>query len=311
MRAPRGIRRLTRTALAVVVALAGLFVASPAASAHPGGRVPLNLVVLGDSFAAGVGTPPYIDSPSTCKRSDAAYATLLASLRSITLQAFVACTGATTTDVAVTGSNGEPRQIDSITRDTDLVTVQALGNDFAVGRIARLCFLPDPGVTCEAGMPFPAAPGTPLAGLTIGDIVASIPTLGGPKLDALYSAVNEKLVKRGARAYAIGYPSLLGDGGPYCATSITPGELALAAQMTTNLNAVIKAKAQQWGLEFVPVERRFRGLDACGPVTAIYPPLPPGTSPAASADEQGEGALHPNPLGHAIYAAAIAKRIRS
>lgn len=307
MHAPRWNRRAVRIAIALTM-LGSVALTAPVASAHPGHRSPLDLVVLGDSFAAGVGTPPYIDPPSECKRSDAAYAKILDAYRSINLQAFVACSGATTTHVGLTGSKGEPPQVDSITADTDVVTVQALGNDFAVSTIQAMCFSDAPDVNCEAATPFPVPPGDPLYGLTVGDVVASIPTVGGARLDALYAEINRRLTNPKSKALAIGYPGLLGDGGPYCAALITPGELAVAAQMVTNLNTVIKSKAQQWGLKFVPVERLFRGLDACGPRTAIYPPLPPGTSPKASEDPQG--ALHPNPTGHAIYAKAIAKRIR-
>ena len=42
-----------------------------------------------------------------------------------------------------TGQNGEPPQIDHITARTDVVTVQALGNDVNVSQLEGLCIFGD------------------------------------------------------------------------------------------------------------------------------------------------------------------------
>jgi GDSL-like Lipase/Acylhydrolase family len=308
MSATRRGRLLARVAVALTVALASLMLASPTASAQSYFGPP-KVVVMGDSFAAGVGTPPYTVT-NGCKRSNAAYGKLLESYRLVRVEAFVACSGATTTQVGFTGSNGEPPQVNSITPDTDVVTVQALGNDFAISLIEAMCFSTVPGVNCEAGSYFPVPLGHPLYGVTVGQVVASIPSQGAAALDALYPVIRSKLVKPGAKAIAIGYPNLLGNGGIYCA-AVTPAELAVASQIVSNLNAIIQDRAKFWGFKFIAVDRLFRGWDACGLFNAIYPPLPPGSSPAASTDPEGQGVLHPNRLGHAIYAGALLGRLYS
>src|SRR6476659_2208752 len=116
--------------IAAALSLAAVGLAAPDASAQSSRHFhPRDLVALGDSFAAGSGNTPYIDE--ACGRSaSAAYPEVLARYRLVDLEAFVACGGATTAQVWGPGPHGEPPQIDSISADTDVVTVQALGNDF-------------------------------------------------------------------------------------------------------------------------------------------------------------------------------------
>ncbi len=148
--APARVLRRAAIAAGIVTLLLGVTAPSAYADRGKGHHLP-NLVVLGDSFASGVGNPPYVPPDNPCKRSNNAYGPLLEAQGLVKLQAFVACSGATTNQVWGPGPNGETPQIDSITMDTDVVTVQALGNDFAVGAIERLCFAP----------PIPPTPTTP------------------------------------------------------------------------------------------------------------------------------------------------------
>ncbi|MGS0688087.1 SGNH/GDSL hydrolase family protein [Nakamurella sp. GG22] len=262
-------------------------------------RGPLDLVVLGDSFASGVGNTPYIAKSGKCKRSDDAYGPLLAQLRAIRLQAFVACSGATTTQVSGIGPNGtEAPQIESITRRTDVVTVQALGNDYFVGEIETLC------LTGEC------TPSTTLRnGQTIQQVLDSIPRTGPGLLDALYSAIEDRLDSTGSRARVVvtDYPSLFGDGGGVCSAVMTAGELAIAEQMVTALNGVIKEAARRHHLRYAPVSALFEGHDLCSATPAIYLFTLPGT-PGAPAQDPG-GALHPNRFGQLLYALAVGRQL--
>jgi len=83
----RAFRRIT-TIAAIMVLCLGLM--APSASAFPRFHTP-KLVVLGDSFASGVGNYPYQDNTNPCKRSDISYGPILDRLRLVHLQAFVAC----------------------------------------------------------------------------------------------------------------------------------------------------------------------------------------------------------------------------
>jgi len=305
-------RILQLTAVVTATLLLGLGATVPTAAAQVPGRHHLpNLVVLGDSFASGVGNLPYLprEDPSACKRSNSAYGPLLARLHLVTLQAFVACSGATTAEVSGPGPNAdEPTpQIDAITKDTDVLTVQALGNDFFVGAIEALCFRPDVIVNCTPDTAFPA--GTPLSGLTVGAIVGSIPSQAPAKLEALYDAIDGKLGDHSkARVVTLGYPNIVGNGGPFC-PGVTTEETQIAAQMVAALNTAIKNASRLHGYRYAPVDALFRGHDGCAGLLAVYPPLPPSFGFPASQDPDGGGALHPNRLGQSFYAAAVAKQL--
>ncbi len=293
-------RTFRRIATVVAVMLLSLSLITPSASAFPRFHTP-NLVVLGDSFASGVGNYPYQDA-NPCKRSDIAYGPILARLHLVHLQAFVACSGATTEQIWGTGPNGvEPPQINSITGDTDVITVQALGNDFGVGAIERTCFVPAAlqGLDCTRE--------TVIGEQKIGSIIDSIPTLGLAKLRNLYQQIDGK---RNPNSTVItpGYPNIIGNGGLLC-PGLSAGEIQFTAQMLNNLNAAIQTVSDEFHYRYVPVDTLFRGHDACaGPILAIYALLPP-PYPPASADPDGGGALHPNQLGQAIYAGAVARRL--
>jgi lysophospholipase L1-like esterase len=314
-------RVLRRAAIATGIATLVLGVTAPAAYADraKGHHLP-NLVVLGDSFASGVGNPPNVPVDNPCKRSNSAYGPLLEAQHLVKLQAFVACSGATTEQVWGTGPNNvEAPQIDSITRDTDVVTVQALGNDFFVGAIERLCFTPPipatnttpaiPAIGCSFQTPFPVD--TPLNGQTVGSVIGSIALLAPGKLETLYRKIDKKLGKHSdAQVITLGYPNIIGIGGPFC-PGVTVEENGIAAKMVTDLNTAIKKVSRKHDYDYAPVEAVFQDHDGCGGLTganpvAIYPPLPPGVGPA-SADPGG--ALHPNQLGQSLYAAAVAKQL--
>ena len=306
-------RIFRRIATVVAVMMLSLGLITPSASAFPRFRTP-NLVVLGDSFASGVGNYPYQDA-NPCKRSDIAYGPILERLHLVHLQAFVACSGATTAQVSGSGPNGELAQINSITGDTDVITVQALGNDFAVGAIERTCFppmLPDGsgGKDCDLNTPID----TPIGRLTVGSIIGNIPSQGLINLRALYTQID---IKRGPNPKSVvitpGYPNIIGNGGPFC-PGVSADEIDFTAQMLNNLNTAIKTVSNEYHYRYAPVDSLFRRLDACaGPVFGIYPILPPSPPPyyppPASGDPDFGGVLHPNQLGQSIYAGAVAKRL--
>ena len=319
-------RVLRRAAIAAGIATLLLGVTAPAAYADRGkGHHLPNLVVLGDSFASGVGNPPYHPiedplNPDPCKRSNSAYGPLLEAQHLVRLQAFVACSGSTTEQVWGPGPNGEtPPQIDSITRNTDVVTVQALGNDFFVGAIERLCFSPPipataatpaiPAIDCSFQTPFPAD--TPLNGQTVGSVIGSIALMAPGKLETLYRKIDKKLGKHSdAQVITLGYPNIIGNGGPFC-PGVTTDENGIAAKMVTDLNTAIEKASRKHDYDYAPVEAVFQGHDACGgggvDSLAIYPPLP--SSFGLPASEDTGGALHPNQLGQSLYAAAVAKQL--
>ncbi|MEP6560733.1 MAG: GDSL-type esterase/lipase family protein [Nakamurella sp.] len=168
-----------------------------------------DLVVLGDSFAAGVGNQPYQPgTQTTCKRSGAAYGPQLDRWGLVNLQAFVACSGATTEQVWGPGRDGVV-QIDSITPDTDLVTIGALGNNFHFGDISALCLLAD----CSRDKDLVPPNLGPPSGITVGQVLDSIPLLAPGQLDTLYQAIKGKL-RPGGKVLVVEYAAPSPDRAP-------------------------------------------------------------------------------------------------
>lgn len=99
-------------------------------------------VAMGDSYSSGEGVPPFI-APSDvdgCHRSTGAYPQLLATDPSftITLQAFVACSGAKSIDMA-NGMNGEVSQLNALKAKPDVVTITVGGDDIGFADFAKAC----------------------------------------------------------------------------------------------------------------------------------------------------------------------------
>jgi len=309
-RARQQIVRPSAILLILLLALAGL--GTTTAAAHSGATQSANLprpnlVVLGDSFAAGVGIEPYIEgTQTTCKRSEAAYGPQLNrwGLVDFEAQSFVACSGATTEEVWGPGLAGDenqpqPPQIDSLTRDTDLVTIGALGNNFHFGDISALCLLAE----CSRDKDLvPPDLGLPPSGITVGQVLDSIPLLAPGQLDTLYQAIKGKL-RPGAKVlvveYAAPFPRVDSNVGPLC-PYMTADELAVAQQFTDALNTQLRKAAARHGFRYVSTGTLFRGHDVCGFLPAFFQP---GT--VADLD----GTLHPNQLGQTLYAVAVAKRL--
>jgi len=121
--------RPARFALAAVTAataaLSLLLTAAPASAA-------VNYVALGDSYASGLGAGSY--SGGSCDRSANAYPRLWANANHPASFAFVACSGATTTDVI-------NNQISALSSATTLVSVTIGGNDVGFSNVMITCVL--------------------------------------------------------------------------------------------------------------------------------------------------------------------------
>lgn len=126
----------------------------------------LEYVALGDSFSSGEGVEPFLNgtdeaSPNEnrCHRSEDAYPMLLdkdsTQKTKLNLATFVACSGATTSNITTTGQWNEPAQIEALSEDTDVVTLTVGGNDAGFESVLRAClqsiaFWVDPGWGCSS-----------------------------------------------------------------------------------------------------------------------------------------------------------------
>lgn len=142
---------------AVLALLAGAVLLPTAEAAPPADAGPTTMVALGDSFAAGPLIPPQVDErPLGCLRSSLNYAHQVAQALALELTD-VTCSGARTKHMFEThgvspdadlaesglpgtgGHPGNPPQLDALTSDTDVVTLQIGGNDIGFGSIATTC----------------------------------------------------------------------------------------------------------------------------------------------------------------------------
>jgi hypothetical protein len=109
-----------------------------------GAAVPRHFVVLGDSYAAGIGAGSYYESSGKCWRSSKAYWALLApQLRTGLIsdaEDFEACSGDKTSHLR--------GKLDVLDRDTALVTVSIGGNDLHFADVVKGCAKPL-GKSCE------------------------------------------------------------------------------------------------------------------------------------------------------------------
>ncbi len=280
---------LAKLTVVVVMVAASVVAGAGVAAAGTTGHRPPNLVVLGDSFAAGTGNTPYQPDDGECDRSKSdAYGELLARFRLVTLQAFVACQGAKTTDVLAT-------QLGAITADTDVVTVQAFGNDAGFGLLAGYCLTQD----CSLNGP---------NGATVNGILAAVPTVAAQTIPPLFTAIKGKVGPR-TRVIVVDYGDPLPTPGtrigPFCSGLITAGEPEVAQQFADAVNTELATAAARYGFTYANAAPKFRGLDICGLATAFFRPAGPG----APTPEGYRGALHPNKIGQGIYAAVLTGKL--
>ena len=122
----RGARFALAAATACAAAVPLVFAATPASASS------VNYVALGDSYASGLGAGSY--SGGSCDRSANAAAQLWANANSPASFAFVACSGATTSDVI-------NNQISALNSATTLVSVVIGGNDVGFASVMETCVL--------------------------------------------------------------------------------------------------------------------------------------------------------------------------
>lgn len=238
--------RRTLSALAGVALAIPTVLGATAASASP--RMPIVYDALGDSYASGVGVPPY---DGACGRSQSAYAVQIDGRMRIDLDDFAACGGATTGTLV---SGGQLKALDA---DTDLVTLTIGGNDIGWGTAVAACLA---GNDVQCAMAIEASR-------------AAITNLLPDRLDSVYAQVSA--AAPGAHVVVTGYPRLFSpEFGAYLAASV-------AEQQALNdgadlLNGVIAQASAKHGFQFVSVTKRFVGHGVNSPDAWILGPFDPG-----------------------------------
>ena len=261
-------RRLLLPVLACALLLAGL---APAASAGTvtaapaTGAAPVDYVARGDSYAAGVGAAP--DGRSgECRRSDRSYPARFAAATRPATFVTVACSGATTGAVLI-------RQVRTVSRQTDLVTITVGGNDTGFAPVLGLCSTVPKDEDC-------------LRAVRGGERAARYLVPVG--LTAIIAAAKVQSPK--ARIVVLGYPRLFAPG-PACDVPLVPNAARRAAlnRGADTLNASLRSTATRFGARYADVSGAFAGHGVCSADPWINGP----TAPTAAAR------YHPTSAGYA------------
>jgi lysophospholipase L1-like esterase len=283
-------------------------------------------VALGDSYSAGEGLQPFLETSdihsdgslptNACHRSATqAYPESVARALSITDFHFLACSGATTGSIdsaldssaTFVGPWGEQPQLTQgyLDSHTTLVTLTIGGNDARFADVLKGCIaaLEDcdgPGyyLTTSAGVdPKPLIQYEPIV----------INNLLGP-LEIAYGDI--KAAAPNATIDVIGYPHLLpaSDAIAELDCPITMGLLPDSAQwlnsMADLLDSVIQQAASAEGVHYIDPRSAFTGHDACSAAPWINGVIAVSSS-GSGTNIPGSGTFHPNSTGASELATVV------
>jgi lysophospholipase L1-like esterase len=268
--------RLLSGLVATVIALAG-FVTVGAPTAAAGSSGTLQYAALGDSYAAGIGAPPYVSSSGGCLQSNNGYPELLDSEKHIHLQVNATCPGATTSTVALT-------QLSALTSGVELVTLTVGGNDLGFAELFETCTTPGQEAQC---------------------LIAISNAVTYEQLTDLYDHLTllyGQVAKAAPKALIVvtGYPYLF-ESDPENPNPIITAFNAATAALNQTIAAAVKDTHDDNGVNiiYVNVTKQFDGH-------GIGSDDPFINDPTAGFPE----AFHPNEAGYRAYAKAISAAIR-
>ncbi|WP_198045923.1 SGNH/GDSL hydrolase family protein [Novosphingobium aquimarinum] len=277
--------KISALAVALIAALAASACSGPATVKAASPALTGDYVALGASYSAGPGLGEIKPgSPTRCAQTMGGFPTLLA--EDLRLALFdMSCSGATSQQV-LTGWNELPPQIDALTPETTLVTVNVGGNDLNyVGNFFSAGCAPD-GTAQVSGRKFTCP-------------VPRKPT------EAQFAAVEANLREIAkqvrarspkARLVFVPYLTLL-PSEPCPAAPIDAGLWTIASETADRLSRMSRQVAKESGALLVPIDTESREHTACDSVAWTN-----GRKAAAP----GDGiAWHPNRAGMRATAAAI------
>lgn len=204
-------------------------------------------VALGDSYTAAPGVDPVEEASGACERSEVNYPKLVAGAYGGSTLIDVSCSGATIADLldgqSLSGGEATEPQVDSITAETDVVTISIGGND--IGALALLgggC-----GVDGCENLDIPA-------------IQAGLQQISTDLAD-LIEQVGARAPE--ARVLVIGYPQIAPEGEGCDAVPLEDDELTLAALLNSELVNAQRTGAENAGAEFVDLTEATSGHALC------------------------------------------------
>ena len=297
-REARSRRRHTHLgALACAAALVWTSAVSPSSSATPLEPSPPAgaYVALGDSYASGVGAPPYasgtdVQGGNGCKRGAGAYAHQVAGQTGKTLD-FNACAGARTPDFYQPGK--EAAQLDHLNSSTSLVTFSIGGNDAGFSTLFSKCVTAAPFTNCSSDKEVSE------------QVDGAIDALAGKTTRAgitSYDTIMTDIAARapGATVVTVGYPRMFTPRGagqilpvPGRCEGVTKMDQRWINAKTNEINAAASAAAQRHGHRFTDPSASFAGHELCGQQSSWFDGL------------VNDGRFHPNTNGHKAIAGSV------
>ena len=284
-------------ALACAAALVWTSAVSPSSSATPLEPSPAAgaYVALGDSYASGVGAPPYasgtdVQGGNGCKRGAGAYAHQVADQTGKTLD-FDACAGARTPDFYQPGK--EAAQLNHLNSSTALVTFSIGGNDAGFSTLFSKCVTAAPFTNCSSDKEVSE------------QVDGAIDALAGKTTRAgitSYDTIMTDIAARapGATVVAVGYPRMFTPRGagqilpvPGRCEGVTKVDQRWINAKTNEINAAASAAAQRHGHRFTDPSASFAGHELCGQQSSWFDGL------------INDGRFHPNTNGHKAIAASV------
>ena len=228
-----------RAALAALgLATAALAVTGPAI-ARPGGGSADQYVALGDSYSAGNGAFS-TNLSSSCGRNTYSYPYLVAQQRPNTALTFVACQGATTSDVISS-------QVSALTRTTKYVSITIGGNDVGFANLILNC-VGWSDAQCKSAVDS-----------TNAKIANQLPAA----LDSAYAAIRQH-APNAQTVVVLGYPRAFGS--DLSCAAAAGGDATKAGWLngvSDNLDATIGDRARAAGFVYESSIANFTGHDIC------------------------------------------------
>jgi hypothetical protein len=254
----------TILASAILAVTVGFAVAGPAAAAVTPGEY----VALGDSYASGVGAPPYDPASGDCKQSPDSYPRTWAKNHPDFTLKDMTCSGAKIDDVRT-------EQLSALSADTTLVTITVGGNDDGFGASVSAC-LTGTDEDCKASTDL----GAYLARHELVD-----------QLAALYTEV--KGLAPNARVIVLGYSNLIDPGSGSCG-AITPNAFKRNQILfnTYHMGEGLRTATERAGVSYVDMRLALEGHEACSADPFIN---------GVDFNRVSE-MFHPNVKGHNAYA---------
>ena len=269
--------RVVFAAIAVAAVLAGTAEAAPRYTA------------LGDSFAAGPLIPLQL-SPLGCLKSSNNYGRIAQRTLLYAEYRDATCSGARTDHmfVAQNVSPGpNPPQLDSLSTETELVTINIGGNDIGFSELAQ---------NCVSILPF----GSPCRDRYTrnGDQISARIAATEPKVDAVLDGIRAR--SPGARVLVLSYSAIFPHApstGCWPKMPVTPRDVVWLRAKHEELNAMLARQATANEAVLVDVYGASVGRDACAGSTVRWvEPYVPANAAAP---------LHPNLRGMQAMAAMV------